>query len=188
MTARTFQEANGTIWQVFEVRRASEAPRGVSEGLEGGWLTFSSDAGKRRLAPVPAGWENAPPTELERLCGMARQANAAHFRREPRALGRSMVTEALLAARQETPAGLSDWRAADDAVDEHAAEVREIVRRFAREARASQFSAVEAMLRLKALLSERYDVSTSPALLAVVRDVRRVRRWFVDAFYFGGNS
>jgi hypothetical protein len=37
----------------------------------GGWLTFDSEQGRRRLAPLPSGWEDAPPGRLELLCRSA---------------------------------------------------------------------------------------------------------------------
>jgi hypothetical protein len=63
--------------------------------------------------------------------------------------------------------------------------VRGIVRAFARDARLNKQPAIEAMVRLKGLLHERYGGSDAePALRAVATDVARVRRWFVEAFYF----
>jgi hypothetical protein len=41
-----------------------------------GWLTFESDGQKRRLAPVPAGWEELPGSRLELLCRMATPGRA----------------------------------------------------------------------------------------------------------------
>src|SRR3712207_639091 len=35
--------------------------------LAGGWLTFESQGEKRRLAPVPPGWESCPDTVLDEL-------------------------------------------------------------------------------------------------------------------------
>src|SRR6185436_13637056 len=62
--ARQFEDSTGTMWEVFEVHRSSEAPRGVSAGLEKGWLAFVSAHGKRRLAPFPESWESATEREL----------------------------------------------------------------------------------------------------------------------------
>ena len=36
-----------------------------------GWLAFQSDHERRRLAPVPDGWEGLDEPELERLCQAA---------------------------------------------------------------------------------------------------------------------
>ena len=44
----------------------------VQPGYENGWLCFESESGeKRRLVPVPDGWESAP---LERLAAWCRLA------------------------------------------------------------------------------------------------------------------
>lgn len=40
----------------------------VTPGLEAGWLCFESTAEKRRLAPVPIGWDELADHDLERLC------------------------------------------------------------------------------------------------------------------------
>jgi hypothetical protein len=39
----------------------------VSPRLTGGWLCFESENGKRRLAPPPPDWEDAPDAELATL-------------------------------------------------------------------------------------------------------------------------
>ena len=47
-------------------RRASLSP-----ALRGGWLAFRTTAERRRLAPIPDGWENATDAELARYCDTA---------------------------------------------------------------------------------------------------------------------
>ena len=37
----------------------------VSAGFERGWLCFAAKTQTRRLAPIPAEWENADPEQLE---------------------------------------------------------------------------------------------------------------------------
>lgn len=49
---------------------AENRPR-VGQGLEAGWLVFSSAYEKRRLAPIPASWESL---EDERLAELSRNA------------------------------------------------------------------------------------------------------------------
>ena len=44
----------------------------LDEGLTKGWLLFESLHEKRRLAPVPSGWEKFTQTELRMLCRKAR--------------------------------------------------------------------------------------------------------------------
>ena len=62
---------------VLEQRRGTDRRRGLPDkiprvkltgGLEGGWLAFESPGERRRLSPIPAGWETAPDSELERMC------------------------------------------------------------------------------------------------------------------------
>jgi hypothetical protein len=71
---------------VLERRRCADRRQGVSDGLRrvklgggmsGGWLTFESERERRRLSPIPAGWEDAPQNELAGLCA---RAAAAHSR------------------------------------------------------------------------------------------------------------
>lgn len=102
MALREFTDSQGTEWSAWDVpplrvhtparagadRRTRETPgyaperrtgaerRRRESGLEGGWLCFQSEAGKRRLAPPPEGWEEAPPEELEALCHRAAAAPA----------------------------------------------------------------------------------------------------------------
>ena len=46
----------------------------IASGLSRGWLAFESARDKRRLAPVPPGWESMSDTELAGLCASATQA------------------------------------------------------------------------------------------------------------------
>lgn len=94
MGLRTFTTPDGTEWRVWNVvpslalneesrewerrgqdvlayegpeRRESDrrhAPPFVSPQLSAGWLCFESAASKRRLAPTPEGWEDAPDADL----------------------------------------------------------------------------------------------------------------------------
>jgi|SRR5215213_4517370 len=52
--------------------RRVRTPGLLTPGLESGWLCFEGDADKRRLTPVPAGWDEAPDEELEGLLQRAR--------------------------------------------------------------------------------------------------------------------
>jgi hypothetical protein len=100
MAYRTFCDSNGSYWQVWDVRpdrverrslerRTNLAPwngmerrkgerRGlfgkrtvVNEGSSTGWLIFESLTSKRRLAPIPAGWEKCSQAELRVLAEKA---------------------------------------------------------------------------------------------------------------------
>lgn len=40
----------------------------VGGGFDDGWLTFEADGARRRLAPIPEGWETLPELTLAELC------------------------------------------------------------------------------------------------------------------------
>jgi hypothetical protein len=194
MASKTFEDSSGAVWEVFEVRRSSTNPGAVSGGLEQGWLAFVSGDAKRRLAPVPGEWESAPTPELERLCALARGVPAARHRFDATTVERR---------RRERDAGVAQdtgerRRAADNAATELRTElelagvasnpaegdgVEATVRRFAHLARTRGQPAVAAMVELKALLRETFPAPDSEA-----RETRRVRRWFVETYYFERNA
>ena len=66
---RTFRDAAGIEWTVFEVRRANEESNWayLPRGFRSGWLCFESSVGKRRLSPVPDGWRMQDEEGLERM-------------------------------------------------------------------------------------------------------------------------
>ena len=66
---RTFRDAAGIEWTVFEVRRTNEEANWtyLPRGFRSGWLCFESSAGKRRLSPVPDGWRAFDEEGLERI-------------------------------------------------------------------------------------------------------------------------
>jgi hypothetical protein len=97
MALREFRDEKGHRWRVWNVApqvplwmsgvAAGEAePTGaaavlaarkrLTPGLEQGWLCFENDTEKRRLSPIPAGWAEAPETELRRMCADARAVRA----------------------------------------------------------------------------------------------------------------
>jgi hypothetical protein len=41
------------------------------ETLKDGWLTFESATSRRRLAPIPPGWQEAPLERLQLMCRAA---------------------------------------------------------------------------------------------------------------------
>jgi hypothetical protein len=92
MALRTFTDSRGGEWQVWnilpmfatgnesdcsepgEVENGSRRPGEFhTPGLATGWLCFDNGVEKRRLSPIPDGWEDAPDITLEALC---RQATA----------------------------------------------------------------------------------------------------------------
>jgi hypothetical protein len=105
MAYRTFVDPDGVSWQVWEVRpttverrlgerRIRRTPyagverRGrerrtlheqrifLGERLSQGWLAFHSAQEKRRLAPIPEGWERLGPVQLSALCAEATTVSA----------------------------------------------------------------------------------------------------------------
>ena len=81
---RGFIDAGGTEWRVWQV--LPHILTGQPDALEtmsrvslngtpfaDGWLCFESQAEKRRLAPIPEGWEVLDAGVLEQLCGHAVQ-------------------------------------------------------------------------------------------------------------------
>lgn len=163
------------LWQVFEVQRASGATGGVSRGLEKGWLAFVSTEGKRRLAPFPSEWRECPAAELESLCASARIAKSPRFSEDPKRVGEPRPVPSV-----QPPVPVAT---PIDPVETGL--VRDVVRVFAQEARQKKMPAIEAMVRLKAMLAEQYGgLEVDAATRADLTDVRRIRRWFVEAFYF----
>jgi hypothetical protein len=100
MAYRTFVDDRGHYWQVWDShpqvyerrqndrrklqivrkgperrvadRRSARQTRTQLEGpLANGWLTFESFREKRRIAPIPAHWEELPNSELIALCARA---------------------------------------------------------------------------------------------------------------------
>ncbi|MDB4951427.1 MAG: hypothetical protein JWM27_4076 [Gemmatimonadetes bacterium] len=61
MALRTVNDAEGTLWRVWDVIPAT---RQVT-GLEDGWLCFECDHAKRRLTPIPQRWEERTDEELQ---------------------------------------------------------------------------------------------------------------------------
>jgi hypothetical protein len=195
MGARTFADSIGTHWEVFEVHRASDKPQAVSPGMEHGWLSFVSTAEKRRLAPFPPDWERQSDAELERLCGLARVVVVPEFealgRQRDSASGSSPGGTVAKAAEPHEKGDQAIARVSGSVPVQRSApelpilrpdewaEVERMVREFALEARATRLPAIEAMVQLKARLLERCPGDDHAA-----RDMRRVRRWFVEAYYF----
>ena len=205
MAARTFTDAAGVKWEVFEVHRASKKAGAVSPGLENGWLAFASGVNKRRLAPIPSGWDAATDTELEALCESARHAPTPRYPLDrpvrPRIRRNAKGDQAYLSERVGTAdvadaadaAGIADAADAAGIADmadtaptdlpRISPDVEDTVRAFAHDARARGLPVVTAMLELKTILRQHH-----PDLDFGNRDRQLVRRWFVDAYYFERNA
>lgn len=68
MPIREFTDAAGVRWRVWSTIPLST---GVVGTLRRGWLTFEAGPRRRRLAPIPDGWEDASDAELSAYCARA---------------------------------------------------------------------------------------------------------------------
>lgn len=68
---RSFADDMGTVWDVWEVRPAHVERRtpalAFGPHLQEGWLAFQSGDDRRRLAPIPSGWQQLGVAELRAL-------------------------------------------------------------------------------------------------------------------------
>ena len=73
MALRTFTGTDGTVWNVWNVVPTTTRHPSLTlgEALVEGWLCFECPTEKRRVFPIPAGWEEWPPEELERCLAAA---------------------------------------------------------------------------------------------------------------------
>lgn len=91
MTHRIIRDPSGQSWDVWQVEplvwnditREVEGgvaradahelalPSLIDPALANGWLCFESRGERRRLAPIPLGWERMTDSELEALCAWA---------------------------------------------------------------------------------------------------------------------
>ena len=91
MAHREFTDPEGIRWQAWDVIPSTAERRGTGErrfghrddrdrrtieqfrvqlddGMEQGWLVFESATTKRRLYPIPPGWETLADEQLAALC------------------------------------------------------------------------------------------------------------------------
>ena len=73
MAYRTVTAPDGREWEAWDTVPSQEHGT-VRPALADGWLTFRTTGEKRRLAPIPAGWAEAPD---ERLLAWLDQADPA---------------------------------------------------------------------------------------------------------------
>ena len=74
MALRSFTDSQGQGWRVWNVVPQYDSARDedtLTPGLQGGWLCFEKDGHKRRLSPIPSGWEEADAGSLEDYCRRA---------------------------------------------------------------------------------------------------------------------
>jgi hypothetical protein len=69
MPIREFTDSAGVWWRVWATIPREDAV--YDEHLRLGWLTFESAATRKRLAPIPDGWDETPSDRLELLCRAA---------------------------------------------------------------------------------------------------------------------
>ncbi len=69
MAIRDFTDSAGIAWRVWSTTPRAGAVYGESH--KAGWLTFESATTRKRLAPIPRGWEEATPERLELMCRAA---------------------------------------------------------------------------------------------------------------------
>jgi hypothetical protein len=84
MPIRDFKDHHGTHWRVWSTVPSVGGLLG--NGLEA-WLTFESSGSRRRLSPIPNGWENANENQLESLCETAREVVATNGSLSPKVRG-----------------------------------------------------------------------------------------------------
>lgn len=74
MASRNFEDANGVRWTVWEVIPHGLGSTGVRVRPEfaAGWLAFQTGDERRRLTPIPEGWEHCTDAQLARMCARAR--------------------------------------------------------------------------------------------------------------------
>lgn len=69
MAIRDFTDSAGIAWRVWST---TPQTAGVyDESHKTGWLTFESAGIRRRLAPIPRGWEEATRERLDLMCRAA---------------------------------------------------------------------------------------------------------------------
>ena len=78
---RGFKDPAGVEWRVWEVipskagmdtsPRAQSRTSLSSTPFANGWLCFECASEKRRLAPIPEGWEQRPPAAIAELLNQA---------------------------------------------------------------------------------------------------------------------
>jgi hypothetical protein len=70
ITHRVFDDIRGKRWHTFAVHgsEATVERAGLPEAFRHGWLVFEATDEVRRVAPIPAKWEELTIDELRQLC------------------------------------------------------------------------------------------------------------------------
>jgi hypothetical protein len=77
MPMREFTDSSGVAWRVWNTRPSISLLYG--EALREGWLTFESPTQRRRLAPIPEGWEEMSEERLEVISRGATEVSRRHL-------------------------------------------------------------------------------------------------------------
>lgn len=126
---RQFRDEAGVEWRVYQTDRAATAERGRDHLLpaeyRAGWLVFESESEKRRLAPVPTGWNERSDEALRALCASATVQTRGAKRREEKATRGAADVAAPLPKAAEPAAGFNGvaLRATEERLAETLSEV-----------------------------------------------------------------
>jgi hypothetical protein len=92
---RGFTDSTGVEWRVWEVFPSKALTPTTAESFSsaklkdtvyaGGWLCFESKTEKRRLAPIPTGWDQDELVTLEQLLAQATPVELRRHGRRTRA-------------------------------------------------------------------------------------------------------
>jgi hypothetical protein len=69
MAYREFIDNDEIHWRVWAT--LPTVGKVLSQGFEKGWLTFESSAARKRLAPIPDGWEEFTDAKLRAILRLA---------------------------------------------------------------------------------------------------------------------
>ena len=69
MAHREFTDSKGTRWMVWSTTPVAGAV--LNAEMQKGWLTFDSEAERRRLVPIPKDWEESSHDRMELYCRAA---------------------------------------------------------------------------------------------------------------------
>ena len=76
VSQRIFDDIRGRRWRVFAVHPSSSTLESgaLPDSYREGWLSFEASDERRRVAPIPARWEELSIDELQILCHQAHRA------------------------------------------------------------------------------------------------------------------
>src|ERR671937_397484 len=120
MAVREFTDSKGRHWRVWEVTPEAINPRTKEEDYLAalyytGWIVFETreEDDKRRLYPVPKGWNELPEAELEVLLQKAERVPQRKLRSDKEASGEDAAA-AMQRAHQFAETAADDPESAQD--------------------------------------------------------------------------